>query len=70
MLGRVSSERFVGREEYLAALSEGGGTVLITGASSGIGKAAALEIGEAGGTMLLVARRHVDLLRVNSALCS
>src|ERR1700730_8609634 len=31
-------------------------TILITGASSGIGKAAALKIGEAGGTVLLVAR--------------
>jgi short-subunit dehydrogenase len=30
--------------------------VLITGASSGIGRAAALKIGEAGGTVLLVAR--------------
>ena len=35
----------------------GGRTVLITGASSGIGEAAALEIGRAGGEVLLVARR-------------
>ena len=33
-----------------------GRTVLITGASSGIGKATALKIGEAGGTVLLVSR--------------
>jgi short-subunit dehydrogenase len=33
-----------------------GRTVMITGASSGIGKSAALEIGQAGGTILLVAR--------------
>ena len=39
-------------------------TVMITGASSGIGKAAALEIGEAGGTMLLVARRRDQLQEV------
>jgi short-subunit dehydrogenase len=39
-------------------------TVMITGASSGIGKAAALEIGEAGGIMLLVARRAEQLQEV------
>jgi len=33
-----------------------GKVVMITGASSGIGKSAALQIGEAGGTVLLVAR--------------
>jgi short-subunit dehydrogenase len=38
-----------------------GKTVLITGASSGIGRAAALKIGEAGGTMLLVARTKAKL---------
>jgi short-subunit dehydrogenase len=39
----------------------GGHTVLITGASSGIGKSAALKIGEAGGTVLLVARTEEKL---------
>src|SRR5437016_3974508 len=34
---------------------------MITGASSGIGRAAALKVGAAGGTVLLVARRR-DLL--------
>jgi short-subunit dehydrogenase len=38
-----------------------GRNVLITGASSGIGKSAALEIGKAGGTVLLVARRQDQL---------
>ncbi len=38
-----------------------GKTVLITGASSGIGRATALKIGEAGGTMLLVARTKEKL---------
>jgi short-subunit dehydrogenase len=33
-----------------------GRTIMITGASSGIGKAAALQVGEAGGIVLLVAR--------------
>jgi short-subunit dehydrogenase len=36
-------------------------TVMITGASSGIGKAAALKIGEAGGAVLLVARSEDKL---------
>ncbi len=42
----------------------GGRNIMITGASSGIGKSAALEIGEAGGTMLLVARRADQLQEV------
>jgi short-subunit dehydrogenase len=41
-----------------------GRTVLVTGASSGIGKATALEIGRAGGTMLLVARTEAKLNEV------
>ncbi len=41
----------------------GGRTVLITGASSGIGKSTALKIGEAGGTVLLVARTEEKLAR-------
>ncbi len=36
--------------------SVSGETVMVTGASSGIGKAAAMKIAEAGGTVLLVAR--------------
>jgi short-subunit dehydrogenase len=42
----------------------GGRTVLITGASSGIGKSTALKIGEAGGTVLLVARTEEKLQEV------
>jgi short-subunit dehydrogenase len=38
--------------------------VMITGSSSGIGKAAALEIGKAGGTVLLVARTQEKLNEV------
>ncbi len=38
-----------------------GKTVLITGASSGIGRAAAMKVGEAGGTVLLVARTKEKL---------
>ncbi|CAB4860875.1 unannotated protein [freshwater metagenome] len=40
----------------------GGKTVLITGASSGIGRAVALRIARAGGIPLLVARREEQLL--------
>ena len=39
----------------------GGRVVLITGASSGIGKSTAIKIGEAGGTVLLVARTKEKL---------
>src|SRR5947209_8867488 len=42
----------------------GGRVVLITGASSGIGKSTALKIGEAGGTVLLVARTEEKLQEV------
>ena len=38
-----------------------GKTVMITGASSGIGEAAALQVGRAGGMVLLVARREDQL---------
>lgn len=38
--------------------------VMITGASSGIGKAAAIELGKAGGTVLLVARSEDKLTEV------
>ncbi len=38
-----------------------GRTVMVTGASSGIGRAAAVEIGRAGGTVLLVARTATGL---------
>jgi short-subunit dehydrogenase len=41
-----------------------GRCVMITGASSGIGKATALKIGEAGGTVLLVARSQDKLAEI------
>ncbi|MCU1647187.1 MAG: 3-oxoacyl-[acyl-carrier-protein] reductase [Nocardia sp.] len=41
-----------------------GRTVLITGASSGIGRAAAVRIGAAGATVALVARREAELREV------
>jgi short-subunit dehydrogenase len=64
---RAFGQRIPGAGDVLArslADAVSGRTVMITGASSGIGKAAALEIGEAGGTMLLVARRHDQLQEV------
>jgi short-subunit dehydrogenase len=41
-----------------------GRNVMITGASSGIGKSAAIEIGKAGGNVLLVARTEEKLVEV------
>ena len=64
---RAFGQRIPGAGDVLArSLSDAvkGRTVMITGASSGIGKAAALEIGEAGGTMLLIARRRDQLQEV------
>jgi short-subunit dehydrogenase len=43
-----------------------GRTVLLTGASSGIGKSTALELGRAGGTVLLVARTREKLEEVGA----
>ncbi len=56
---RAFGQRIPGAGSVLARSLEDavkGRTVMITGASSGIGKAAALEIGRAKGTVLLVAR--------------
>jgi short-subunit dehydrogenase len=64
---RAFGQRIPGAGDVLArSLKDAvsGRAVMITGASSGIGKAAALEIGEAGGTMLLVARRRDQLQEV------
>jgi short-subunit dehydrogenase len=64
---RAFGQRIPGAGDVLArSLKDAvaGRSVMITGASSGIGKAAALEIGEAGGTMLLVARRADQLQEV------
>ena len=61
---RAFGRRFPVGGDVLAPSLEGavsGRTVLITGASSGIGKSTALKIGEAGGTVLLVARTKEKL---------
>jgi NAD(P)-dependent dehydrogenase (short-subunit alcohol dehydrogenase family) len=53
------------RERSLSA-SVAGKRVLITGASAGIGRAAAIQIGAAGGTLLLVARSGDKLVEVKN----
>ena len=55
------------RDRSLAGAVKGK-IVMITGASSGIGKAAALQVGEAGGTVLLVARTPEKLEETRSAI--
>jgi short-subunit dehydrogenase len=61
---RAFGVRIPGAGEMLAPSLKGavkGRTVMITGASSGIGKAAALKVGGAGGTVILVARTREKL---------
>jgi short-subunit dehydrogenase len=61
---RAFSQRIPGAGGILAPSLSGtvkGRTVLITGASSGIGKSTALKIGEAGGAVLLVSRSRDKL---------
>src|SRR5579871_2762908 len=58
---RAADSRGWRHPRALAWDSVAGKTILITGASSGIGRATALKIGEAGGTVLLVARTKEKL---------
>jgi short-subunit dehydrogenase len=64
---RAFGQRVPGAGEVLARSLHDvvkGRTTLITGASSGIGRAAALKVGKAGGTVLLVARTREKLEEV------
>ncbi len=64
---RAFGQRIPGAGGILAQSLEDsvkGKNVLITGASSGIGRSAALKLGEAGGTVLLVARTRETLEEV------
>ncbi len=68
---RAFGQRIPGAGEVLARSLEDavrGRTVLITGASQGIGKSTALRIGEAGGTVLLVARTADKLEEVRQEI--
>jgi short-subunit dehydrogenase len=68
---RAFGQRVPGAGEVLArSLHDAvkGRTVLITGASSGIGRAAALKIGKEGGTVLLVARTREKLEEVQAEI--
>ena len=60
---RVRARRLLGGPSPLR-----GRTVLVTGASSGIGEATALAVGRVGATVLLVARRAEELERVRAAI--
>jgi short-subunit dehydrogenase len=68
---RAFGQRVPGAGEVLArSLHDAvkGRTTLITGASSGIGRASALKIGAAGGTVLLVARTREKLEEVRDEI--
>lgn len=59
---------FPRRSRGTLAEAVGGRRVLITGASSGIGRCAAIELGAAGATVLAVARREPELREVVDAV--
>ncbi|CAM2955619.1 SDR family NAD(P)-dependent oxidoreductase [Prescottella defluvii] len=59
---------FPRRRRGSLAEAASGRRVLITGASSGIGRAVALDLGAAGATVLLVARREPELREVVDAV--
>lgn len=64
---RAFGQRIPGAGDVLArSLQDAvtGRTIMITGASSGIGRAAAIELGTAGATTLLVARTEAKLIEV------
>ena len=68
---RELSQRLPGAGTIIAPSLQGaavGRNILITGASSGIGRATAIKLGQAGGTMLLVARGKEALEEVRAEI--
>ncbi|TIV99077.1 MAG: SDR family NAD(P)-dependent oxidoreductase, partial [Mesorhizobium sp.] len=50
--------------------SLGGKTILVAGASSGIGKATAIRVAEAGAAVVLVGRRLSELHAIETAIAA
>ncbi len=68
LLDRVPVPRTAGVDEQALRRAVEGRTILLTGASSGIGAATATRLGAAGARLVLVARRRAELEAVAAGL--